>query len=1040
MESEPGVTLGTSYYQHQFFPGGDLSLAPDPGEVKWGRYVETRGPERNDWDVKAWNWDSLLFLAQPSSADKAGSNTQLDHHHHHAATPATGLSLKRDQEWLASSPMNATKTIVLDASSTDEDDAECLTLKLGGRTYSSTDESARNGKRQRSTSPGSSCQQPQQPQQQQQQSQQQQYPMCQVDDCKADLSNAKDYHRRHKVCEMHSKAAKALVSRNMQRFCQQCSRFHPLQEFDEGKRSCRRRLAGHNRRRRKTQPDAAAAQAFLLSEDDVAGKSAGLLKLLQVLSQLQASALEKANAVQERDLALEYLRRAVSVSTALGDCSKEGNGFGQKPEVKSPYDAQVLSALPGLPLLDAFSVLLQNNLKAQAKELPAPVVSQPLQNGTDYLPRGSHAPPPPTSRPAHSVIEVDGPSGHKPFPFQSPVAAAVNKAAVAPDSRDAVRPSLLGLLGARDRPPSPAVPPTSFIQAGHSQQSSESQSGSEQSPDSSYADWQERTGRISFKLFDRNPGDFPQLLRAQILEWLSHVPSDMESYIRPGCVVLAIFLSMPNSAWQKLCNDLLGNLKRLIDSSPTDFWNKGRILVQVCDQSAYVVDGKVQAVSLKSRDFPEILAVRPLAAVRNEETRFLVHGVDLAGADTRIYCAFHDEYNLQSWSEIDANEEDAEGSLCFTHTPCESIGRCFIEVERNGGSSFAPVLVADNAICDEVRSLEEDIEIASSRAGAMADSCAFPEEYSVAFVDLVELAVEHETSRFLHELGWVFQKQHWQLMKKQDHCDLRSSTMKWLLMFAVEREWCAVVKALLDTLYSFQSTGKVEDVADVLESVNLLHRATSRNSITMVEFLLTYQSPVAKRKESYVFSAATAGPAGLTALHVAACMIGADRVVSALTSDASQVGLQSWNSARDINGQSPFDCALSHGNFTYIQLVWSKIAASRGKSIPSQATNWIQNALSIELPPWPSSSTQTPGGSKVLLPASCGSECVAAAAGQHPVRQNFAGIRGPMYRPFILSMVAIAAVCVCVCLLLKSPVEVRFISPFTWESVQFGPK
>ena len=34
-------------------------------------------------------------------------------------------------------------------------------------------------------------------------------------------------------------------------------RFHLLQEFDEGKRSCRRRLAGHNRRRRKTHPDTA---------------------------------------------------------------------------------------------------------------------------------------------------------------------------------------------------------------------------------------------------------------------------------------------------------------------------------------------------------------------------------------------------------------------------------------------------------------------------------------------------------------------------------------------------------------------------------------------------------------------------------------------------------------------------------------------------------------------------------------------------------------------------------------------------------------
>jgi len=32
-------------------------------------------------------------------------------------------------------------------------------------------------------------------------------------------------------------------------------RFHVLTEFDGGKRSCRRRLAGHNRRRRKAHPE-----------------------------------------------------------------------------------------------------------------------------------------------------------------------------------------------------------------------------------------------------------------------------------------------------------------------------------------------------------------------------------------------------------------------------------------------------------------------------------------------------------------------------------------------------------------------------------------------------------------------------------------------------------------------------------------------------------------------------------------------------------------------------------------------------------------
>nr|AXB72468.1 squamosa-promoter binding-like protein [Betula platyphylla] len=82
-----------------------------------------------------------------------------------------------------------------------------------------------------------------------------QAPSCLVDGCTSDLSKCRDYHRRHKVCEDHSKTPKVTIRGQEQRFCQQCSRFHFLGEFDEGKRSCRKRLDGHNRRRRKPQPD-----------------------------------------------------------------------------------------------------------------------------------------------------------------------------------------------------------------------------------------------------------------------------------------------------------------------------------------------------------------------------------------------------------------------------------------------------------------------------------------------------------------------------------------------------------------------------------------------------------------------------------------------------------------------------------------------------------------------------------------------------------------------------------------------------------------
>uniref|UniRef100_A0A5B7A7V6 Putative squamosa promoter-binding-like protein 3 isoform X1 n=1 Tax=Davidia involucrata TaxID=16924 RepID=A0A5B7A7V6_DAVIN len=92
-----------------------------------------------------------------------------------------------------------------------------------------------------------------------------QTPRCQVDGCNLDLKSAKAYHRRHRICESHSKSPKVLVAGMERRFCQQCSRFHDLSEFDDKKRSCRRRLSHHNARRRRPQPEAIQFNSSRLS-------------------------------------------------------------------------------------------------------------------------------------------------------------------------------------------------------------------------------------------------------------------------------------------------------------------------------------------------------------------------------------------------------------------------------------------------------------------------------------------------------------------------------------------------------------------------------------------------------------------------------------------------------------------------------------------------------------------------------------------------------------------------------------------------------
>lgn len=136
-------------------------------------------------------------------------------------------------------------------------------LKLGKRLYfedayvgSDTKNASHSGIPMPSLSAGKKCKS---------NSQSSQPPLCQVEGCNLDLSSAKDYHRKHRVCENHSKCPNVVVGGKERRFCQQCSRFHGLSEFDGKKRSCRRRLSDHNARRRKPHPEVQLNSSFLSS-------------------------------------------------------------------------------------------------------------------------------------------------------------------------------------------------------------------------------------------------------------------------------------------------------------------------------------------------------------------------------------------------------------------------------------------------------------------------------------------------------------------------------------------------------------------------------------------------------------------------------------------------------------------------------------------------------------------------------------------------------------------------------------------------------
>ncbi|KAF4365386.1 hypothetical protein CsatB_007948 [Cannabis sativa] len=1007
----------------------------------------------DNWNPKVWEWDTVRFLAKPldSGSGAATVNADLAKTEEPSATPVT-LKNKTPE--------------VTDAT---------LRLNLGGGFTSGDEPGSRPNKRVRSGSPGSTT-----------------YPMCQVDNCKEDLSAAKDYHRRHKVCELHSKSTKALVANQMQRFCQQCSRFHPLSEFDEGKRSCRRRLAGHNRRRRKTQPDDVGSRLLLPGDRD--NKTNGHLdifnllaavaraqgknddknmicsplldkeQLLQILSKINSLPLPMDLAAKLHNLA--SLSRKIPDQTSSDHYDKlNGRASQSTMDLLAALSATLAPSAP-----DALATLSQrsspssdsgktklnchdqaNSLvlqKRSPQELPSlggdrssTSYQSPMEDSDCQaqetrvnLPLQLFSSSPETDSPpklassrkyfssdSSNPIEERSPSSSPPvmqtlFPMQTMAETVKSeKMSASRETNANVESSRINecnmpfdLFRGSNKGTEAASIQSVPHQAGYTS------SGSDHSPSSLNSDVQvDRTGRILFKLFDKDPSHFPGTLRTQIFNWLSNSPSEMESYIRPGCVILSVYVSMPSAAWEQLQENLLQRLSSLVHSSASDFWRNGRFLVHAGRQLASHKDGKFRLCkSWKTWSSPELISVTPLAVVGGRETSLILRGRNLSTLGTKIHCTDKGVYTTME-VRVSTNQGTMyeEISLCGfrTHDASPSLfGRCFIEVENGFKGNSFPVIIADASICKELKVLESTFQGERKVSEVIAED----ENH-----DDGRPSSKEEVLHFLNELGWLFQRKRASSFLNGPCYSL--GRFKFLLTFSVERNCSSLIKTLLDILVerNMDENELSRETVEMLSEVQLLHRAVKRKCKKMVDLLINYSvigSDVVSKK--YIFPPNHVGPGYITPLHLAACMSSSDEMIDALTNDPQEIGLNSWNSLLDANGQSPYAYAVMTNNQSYNKLVARKLDDRTN----GQITVTVGNTMS----------TEYQHGSR----RSC-AKCAAAATKYY---RRVPASQGLLQRPYVHSMLAIAAVCVCVCLFLRGLPDIGAVAPFKWENLDYG--
>lgn len=190
----------------------------------YGPVVSEVGKKSTEWDLNDWRWDGDLFMASPLNHVPTDCRSRQHFQVGSNASLSNGVSdnlLMGSDETTVLENERGNRELEKRRRDVEVENGEVgpLDLKLGNQEYPITqgevDElEGKSGKKTKvSGAPSSRA-------------------VCQVKDCKADLSSAKDYHRRHKVCDVHSKATSALVGNVLQRFCQQCSRSILMWSFE----------------------------------------------------------------------------------------------------------------------------------------------------------------------------------------------------------------------------------------------------------------------------------------------------------------------------------------------------------------------------------------------------------------------------------------------------------------------------------------------------------------------------------------------------------------------------------------------------------------------------------------------------------------------------------------------------------------------------------------------------------------------------------------------------------------------------------------
>ncbi|KAK3275983.1 hypothetical protein CYMTET_15921 [Cymbomonas tetramitiformis] len=454
--------------------------------------------------------------------------------------------------------------------------------------------------------------------------------VCRVPDCTTlDLSDASNYCVRHRICQQHVKSLRVEFDGIPRRFCQKCTRFHTLDEFDGTKRTCRKGLKSQKRRR--------LLKNSKGEEDGGPGAGRGLTLAEETLPPVET--VEESSTKPSSPSTLAYLP----------------NGMPTPSHTLNNPELSVSLPLPTAPVVSApGSTSTASAAGVHSVPIPAPTST-------------SAAPPPASTSVPVPVAPKSTTVGALPFASSSPEEEGrINLEKQVTELAAALR-QVQGQLAARS--PSPPHENTSpwrhsptengngaygatncidlgnnYDPAGAAAQAETHAQLMEASARAARAEAQEFASQgpvltadskvglvgVLFKFLDSSPETLPANLSDGLKHWMTTQTSWSSSDIRPGCVELSVEYIVDRERIETLAaSGVKGLAKSLVDSPLRDFLDSSEVRVKAFREWLPLASWKLE---LSPRHIPEktesfeLIRVEPTCLSTSQASTLTVYG------------------------------------------------------------------------------------------------------------------------------------------------------------------------------------------------------------------------------------------------------------------------------------------------------------------------------------------------------------------------------------------------------------------------------